>query len=434
VRRTVRQVGVLAAAATLVLTGCGRDDGGSSSSGEDGEAALGTGVTSEPCPEAVDESKGCIYLGIITDLTGVFAGVGTPLTEGGQAFWAKVNEDGGIGDYEVDVTTYVKDNQYDPDVHAEAFAEINDEVLMISQSLGTIATEAMLRDNDAEELLVLPATLGSNWLFEDRVLEIGTSYCAEAMNAVDYGVDELDADKVAAVHFPGDYGDDAAVGARIAAEERGAEFTDIPTGPGADQQAAAVAAVLKSEADVVVVATGPLELAAVVGGAVSQGFTGKFIGSIPTWNAALLDSPAAPAIEASYLWASSFPGYAAETPGNDAMREAAGDAAPNEYFAIGWAGSYVLKELLEQAVEEGDLTRGGLLELASSLTGPVDGEGTLPEGTGNYAGDANEAAVRVTQLFSPSPGTDGGVEPMGDVFTGPTAEGYDFQEACYLQK
>lgn len=430
-RRSVRRLGVLAAATTLVLAGCGRDDGGSEA---DGEASLGTGVTSEPCPEAVDESKGCIYLGIISDLTGIFAGVGVPITEGGQAFWQRVNEEGGIGDYEIDVTTHVRDNQYDPDVHAEVFAEINDEVLLMAQSLGTIATEAMLRDNDAEELIVLPATLGSNWLFEDRVLEIGTSYCAEAMNAVDYGVDELDADVVAAVHFPGDYGDDVAVGARIAAEERGAEFVDIVTGPGADQQAAAVAGVLRSEADVVVVGTGPLELAAVVGGAVSQGFEGTFIGSIPTWNAALLQSPAGPAIESSYLWATSFPGYDADTPGHEAMREAADGATPNEFFAIGWSGGYVLKDLLERVVESGDLTRAGVLAAIEEMTGGIDGEGTLPEGTGNYAGDANEAAVRVTQLFAPDASTDAGVSPQGDPFVGPTAEGYEFEEACYLQQ
>ncbi len=349
-RRSVRRLGVLAAVTTLVLAGCGRDDGGSEA---EGEATLGTGVTSEPCPDAVDESKGCIYLGIISDLTGVFAGVGVPLTDGGQAFWKRVNEEGGIGDYEVDVTTYVKDNKYDPDTHAEVFAEINDEVLLIAQSLGTIATEAMLRDNDADELLVLPATLGSNWLFEDRVLEIGTSYCAEGMNAVDYGVDELG---------------------------------------------------------------------------------GKFVGAIPTWNAALLQSPAAPAIEASYLWASSFPGYDADTPGHEAMREAAGDAPANEYFAMGWSGGYILKALLEEAVESGDLTRGGLLEIASSMSGDIESEGMLPDGSGNYAGDPNEAAVRVTQLFTPAADTDAGVEPMGDIFTGPTAEGHDFTEACYLQK
>ncbi len=58
----------------------------------------------------------------------------------------------------------------------------------------------------------------------------------------------------------------------------------------------------------------------------------------------------------------------------------------------------------------------------------------LPDGSGNYAGDPNEAAVRVTQLFTPAADTDAGVEPMGDIFTGPTAEGHDFTEACYLQK
>lgn len=430
-KQTARSWGVLAAATTLVLTGCGRDDDDGDGGG--GGAADAPGVTSEPCPEAVDEEKGCIYLGMISDLTGVFAGVGVPLTDGGQAFWRQVNEAGGIGDYEIDATTYVKDNEYNPDVHAQAFAEINDEVLAMAQSLGTAATEAMLRDSDAENLVVIPATLGSNWLFEDRVLELGSSYCAESMNVVDYGVDELGADSVAVVHFPGDYGDDSAVGARIAAEARGADFVDIPTGPGADQQAAAVAAVLDSQADIVVVSTGPLELAAVVGGAVAQGFAGKFIGSIPTWNAALLASPAGPALEASYLWASSFPGYAADTPGHDAMRAAAGDADPNEYFALGWTGGYLMKAALEKAIEDDDLTREGVLAAAKSLT-EVDSEGMLPDGSGNYAGDPNEAAIRATQLFTPAPKAPGGVEPLADPFTGPTAEGYDFQEACYLQQ
>jgi ABC-type branched-subunit amino acid transport system substrate-binding protein len=430
VKTTARRFVVLAAAATLVLAGCGRDD---DDGGEDGGAAEGPGVTSEPCPDAVDEEKGCIYLGVITDLTGPFKAVGVPLTEGGKAFWAQVNEDGGIGDYEVNVTEYVKDNQYNPDVHAQAYSEINGEVLAMAQSLGTAATEAMLMDSDAEDLVVLPATLGSNWLFEDRVLEIGSSYCAEAMNAVDYGVDELGSKGVAAIHFPGDYGDDAAVGARIAAEERGVTFTDIPTGPGADQQTAAIAALLKSKADLVVVTTTPVELASIVGGAAAQGFKGKFIGSIPTWNAALLDTPAGPALEAMYLWASSFSGWDGDTPGHEAMRESAGSAAPNEYYALGWTGAYIMKAALEQAVEDDDLSRAGLLEAATSLSG-VDGDGMLPEGSGNYAGDPNEAAVRVTQLSKPQKGTGSGAVLEVEPFTGPTAEAFDFQEACYLQK
>ena len=199
-----------------------------------GDAGSVPGVTSEACPDAVDEDKGCIYLGVITDLTGTFKGVGVPVTEGQKAFWKKVNEDGGIGDYEVDVTTYVRDNKYDPDTHAAVFGEIKDDVLALAQSLGTAHTNGILKDVQEANILTQPTSLGSNWIFEKGVIEIGTNYCAEAMNAVDYAVDDLGAKSIAAVHFPGDYGDDAMVGARIAAEERGIKFTDIATAPGAD--------------------------------------------------------------------------------------------------------------------------------------------------------------------------------------------------------
>ena len=62
------------AVATLVLTGC---RGG----GDDAEGA-GPGITSEPCPEAVNEDNGCIYLGAISDLTkGPFAPLAGPITD-----------------------------------------------------------------------------------------------------------------------------------------------------------------------------------------------------------------------------------------------------------------------------------------------------------------------------------------------------------------
>ena len=57
---------------------------------------------------------------MITDLTGLFKGVGVPFNEGQKAFWKSVNEAGGIGGYEVDITTNVEDSGYDPDKHAAA--------------------------------------------------------------------------------------------------------------------------------------------------------------------------------------------------------------------------------------------------------------------------------------------------------------------------
>lgn len=425
--RRATRLGVLATTLSLALmaSGCGRDD----------DASATPGVTDDPCPNAIDKDKGCIYLGVITDLTGVFKGVGVPVTEGQKAFWAMVNKAGGIGDYEVDVTKFAKDSGYDPEKHAQVFGEIKDDVAGLAQSLGTAQTNAILADAVKDDILVTPTSLASNWLFEDGVTEIGTNYCAEAMNVVDYAVDTGKAKSFAAVHFAGDYGDDAMVGARIAAEERGIKFTEVTTAPvdGGDTQEAAIGALIKAKPDYVLISTGPKEMATIVGGALKAGFRGKFIGSIPTWNAAVLDSPAAPAIQAAYMQATSFPTWESESAGAQKMREAVGGAAPNDWFFIGWAGSYVTKAVLEKAVENDDLTREGIVEAAAELE-TVDSEGMLPEGTGNYAGDPNESAVRTTQLNKVDPTSPSKVSLAVEPFTGPTAGGYEFEEACYLMK
>ena len=116
-----RKSAVLLVALALLATGCrggGEDDGGSS-------AVSAPGVTDEACPDAVNADNGCIYLGTISDLTqGPFAPLGVPITEAQAAFWNRVNEDGGIGGYDIDVTTYVKDNLYNPQTHQQVYGEI----------------------------------------------------------------------------------------------------------------------------------------------------------------------------------------------------------------------------------------------------------------------------------------------------------------------
>lgn len=424
-RRTMRfGAAASALALTLAVSGCGRED-------ETTDAV--PGVTSKACPKAVDDSKGCIYLGVLTDLTGVFKGVGVPFTQAQKDFWAKVNADGGIGDYEVDVVTNVKDTKYDTDTHAQMYQEIHEDVLAIAQSLGTAHTNTILPDAKDDEMIIGPASLGSNWIFEDNTIEVGTSYCAEAMNMVDHAVDTLKAKKVAVVHFPGDYGDDAMVGARIAAEERGIEFVDITTEPGQEKQGPVVATLLREKPNAVIIATSPTEMAAVVGGAAQQGLQVPFLGSIPTWNSLVLGTPAGPAITALYQQATSFPNWEDGGEGFEAMREAAGETPPNDWYALGWAGSYVMKEVLEQAVEDDDLTRAGVLKAAQDLDG-VDGDGSLPDGTANYAADAQDRAVRVTQLNKVDPKAPSKVSVATEPFTGPTAEGYEFTKPCYELK
>ncbi|MDN5746050.1 MAG: hypothetical protein L0H31_13120 [Nocardioidaceae bacterium] len=92
-----------------------------------------------------------------------------------------------------------------------------------------------------------------------------------------------------------------------------------------------------------------------------------------------------------------------------------------------------MKAILDKAVAEDKVTRAGVYNIANALTG-IDSEGTLPEGTANWAGDPNDDAVRVTQLNKVDQKSSSKVSVVVEPFTGKTAENYKFTDPCYLQK
>ena len=127
------------------------------------------GVTDEPCPKAIDATKGCIYLGTISDLTvGPFAPLAVPITKAQAAFWNRVNKAGGIGGYEIDVTKYVKDNKYNPQTHNEVYQEIKPNILALAQTLGSPTTAAILADLKASSIVAVPASWTSDWALRGR--------------------------------------------------------------------------------------------------------------------------------------------------------------------------------------------------------------------------------------------------------------------------
>ena len=427
---------IIGAAAALVLvgalTGCRGADPASSVS----DAGMKTdfGVTKEACPQAIDKTKGCIYLGTISDLTvGPFAPLGVPITKAEAAFWNRVNVSGGIGGYEIDVTKYVKDNKYNPQTHNEVYQEIKPNILALAQTLGSPTTAAIIDDLVASNIVAVPASWTSQWAFQDVILESGANYCVESMNALDFAKGENPGlQSVMAVHYAGDYGDDAAAGAKYGAGKLGLSFTDVKTDSGADKQGGAVAAIIAAKPDLVVLTTAPGDAASIVGTAAAQGFKGRIIGTSPTWNPALNTSPAASALAALYLQSGPWQTWGADTPGHKAMRAA---LTPNpsplsDGYTAGWVWSYALKAALEKAAANKDLTRAGLLAAAKSLTS-VDYEGMLPAGSGNYAAGPDKGVVRVTVISKPDPTAPTGITEVQKPTVGPTATGFSLTKACY---
>lgn len=428
-----------ALAVVLALTACRGDDGNGDGNGNGGEGAVSTdvGVTDEPCPEAVNEDNGCIYLGTLTDLTGPFAGFGIPLTAAQEAFWQRVNEAGGITAegvdqaYDVDVSTYNEDTGYDGTEHSRLYEEMKPNILALAQTLGSPTTAAIEPDMEASDIIGVPAAYTSVYNYQDVILESPANYCIESMNAIDYAVEEYGIESVMVVHFPNDYGGDAAGGVMLAAENHDLDFQAVPTPSGQGEQAEAVGRIAAEQPDLVYITTGPTETGAIVGGAVQNGYTGRFIGSNPTYNPALVapDSPVAEAVVGLYQVSTSFPNWGEDTPGHQAMRETLGDPDDlNDGYTIGWIWQYPMQAALEAALAEGDLTRAGLRAAATGL-GDVDYEGMLPDSAGNYAGGP-EAQPRETLIGTPDPEAPTGIVTAEDFFVGPTAEAWEPQ-VCY---
>jgi ABC-type branched-subunit amino acid transport system substrate-binding protein len=404
---------------------------------ETGDRRTGIGVTEEACPQAVNPDNGCIFLGTISDLTeGPFAALGVPVTEGQRAFWRRVNEEGGIGGYDIDVTTFVRDNKYNPQIHNQVWQEIKGDVLGLAQTLGSPTTAAIMNDLAAGDVVSVPASFSSEWLYQDVMLESGANYCIESMNAVDFAVEERDVASVMAVHFDGDYGDDGAAGVKIAAEAHDLRFTSVEYTPRArgGTPTAAVEAIIQQQPDLVILTLSPVDTVDVVGAAAQRGYRGLFIGTSPTWDPKLLQTQAAQALKDLYLQSSPIGAWPSDTPGHQAMREALGNVRPSEGYSNGWAWSYPMKAALQKAVENGDLTRQGLLAAVKQLD-KVDYQGMLPAGAGNYAGEPNEMAVRQSIIHRPDDAAPTGLTQVRGFFAGPTAQRFRFGNApCFAQQ
>jgi ABC-type branched-subunit amino acid transport system substrate-binding protein len=421
-KRQLIAIGLAAVLAGTALAAC--DDGKPAT-------AANPGVTREPCPNALNRTLGCIYLGFISDLTaGPQAAYAVALTEAQQRFWDRVNRSGGIAGHEIDTGTYVRDNRNDPRTHAKAYREIRNKVLALGQTMGERTTASVITDMRADGMVAVPAARTSAWGFEPTVLESGANYCVEAVNAVDYARGSGPVRSVMAIHLPGDYGDDHAAGVKAAATANRLTFINIKTDPGADRQSGSVDAILARRPDLVLLAVHPDETRAIVQGAAAGGFTGQIIGAGPSWDPDLLRGPAAPALRALYLQSAPWAPWSADTPGHRAMRAALGTAVPHEGQVAGWIQSYPLRAALAAAATNGELTRAGLLRAVRGLSS-VDYEGMLPAGAGNFAGGRG-AGGNQTLILSPATGAGvADVPVVRDFFAGPTLAGFNPDRPCF---
>jgi ABC-type branched-subunit amino acid transport system substrate-binding protein len=419
-------------------------------------APAATETTVAPAAEmtagrGIDVEAKVISVGLLADLTGLFAPLVIDITDAQKVYWDNVNAAGGINGWTVKLV--IEDTNYNVEQHIEKYEKIKEEVVAISQSTGSPTNVAALDLYKEDSMLVIPLSWYSGWgipEFDGGVmLEQNTNYCLEAMNILDF-INEMGGATIAIASFPSDYGFDNGAGVKLGADFYGMEVVYDGDGkviPG-QAQTEVIQGIVDSAADWTYLATNPSIGAEILAGAVQAGYAGKFTGSLPTYNFSLLDSPAGPLYDALFYQSAYNQAWGQESPGNDemmaAMAEAFPDRRPTDSFILGWNESITMHQVLEIAIANNDLTPEGVVAAANSMES-VDFAGSAPDQS--YAGTPNDYVQRSLAIFDPDlavytaaggadqtlsqeGGTTGSVLAK-DFFVGAAAADFEFSAPCY---
>jgi ABC-type branched-subunit amino acid transport system substrate-binding protein len=443
----------------LVLAACGGDDGGAdettTTAGETPETTEApTTETTEAMTDTtegemmdiatdvgVDLDAGTITVGFLTDQTGAFSPLVTQINAGIEAYWADVNANGGI--HGLEVVLDFADTAYDGEKHVQLFEEKKDEVVAFGHSVGSPQTVAITPGLQEQGMLAIPLTWYSGWsdpAYNSNVVPHGAPYCIEAMNSIEYMVDDsgIDSPTIAIASIPGDYGLDASAGAKLAAEALGLEIVYDGAGaiiPGDTTSYIEVGnAIAEADPDIVYHTGIPwLGWPEVYSQAVvTNGLEALWSGAAPSWGPTYVseESGIRDEIARDFYWGFPYLPWNGDSEGNQIVRDVmtATGAAPSDFYAEGFVEGQIMYQALNIAYENGDLTQAGVLAAAKSIES-VDYQGLAP--SDDYVGEPNETVQRVVQMMRPDPTSETGSMLVEADYTSPTAAAYEFNEACY---
>ena len=392
-----------------------------------------------------------IRIGLNADLSGPFASLVSQIVVGQEVYFEMVNEMGGVAGREVELV--ILDNAYDVPTHLANYEEFRLEseegVVFFTQSTGSPHTAATVEALAEDNLLAIPLTWYSGWADPDvgaNVVEINATYCVESMNGVQYLAETFDAETIAIVSLAGEYGQDGAAGAKLAAEALGLEI--VYDGEGAiagGDQTPIVTELVAAQPDIVWITTTPTTFAEIFGGSVAQGLQAQWSGNSPTYSYLLLNTALADALSAYYTHST----YTALWGANDSegmqlviseMQKRRPDAIFSDNYIRGFLEAMTAHQILEAAAANGDITRAGILEAFQSAD--IDYMGLAPNQT--WAGDPNDYIVRETYLYdvdasiftpdatvSDADGSTGNVLAAGP-YAGSLAQGFTYEGPCFV--
>ena len=391
-----RAAALLLAAAVATVSGCSTKAPSSSAGG--GSGAAGTVKTGPGI------SGKTITLGVLTDLSGVFAALGKDVTQANQLFWDQQNAKGGVcGKYQVKLD--VKDHGYVVQTAVQLYGGMKSSILALQHTIGSPINTALADQLQADKIVNIPEAWARNLTQNPENAVVGATYDVEMINGLDYLLKQgkiKEGDKLGHIYFQGEYGANGLAGSKYFASQHKMTIDEAQIKA---TDADMTAQVTKFKADgvkAILLTTAPKATASAAGVAAQVGLNVPILGNNPVYDPSLLKSPAGPAIMAHLLVASPVTAfetqpqllkdYTAKYPGT-----------PSLGAVHGYADAVVMDQILEKACANGDLTRDGVTKAKASLSN-VDTKGLVVPLDYSKLGQSPSAQSFILQ---PAPGPGG---------------------------
>jgi ABC-type branched-subunit amino acid transport system substrate-binding protein len=406
----------VAAVVALAATGCSNKAPESDNSGGGGGGGVktGPGVTADT-----------ISLGVLTDLHGVFAALGTSITNAQKLYWKSVNDDGGICGRQVKLV--IKDHGYDVQQAVTLYAQMTGQVAGFANVLGSPINTALLDSYTSDQQLVIPVSWASTLLSNDQIMVVGATYDYEMVDAVDYLVEQgtlKSGDKIGHIYFEGEYGENGLMGTKFAAEKDGLTLVPVKVKATDTDLSAQVTSLKSKGVKAIFLTISPTATASVAAVTGSLGWNVKLVGSNPSFAPGILDTAAADTLESNYIGVASWQQPASDDTAVQSLVKDYAAAYPKAAIdggiTWGWAAGEAYKEVLDKACDNKDLSREGLLKAFRETTS-ADTGGLVANLDYSKKG---ESPTKSVYIFQPDKSLPGGLKQISDLYEGKDATSY----------
>jgi ABC-type branched-subunit amino acid transport system substrate-binding protein len=364
VRRSAALVALVLAVASMAA--CGRDDDSSGGGGGDGELATAPGFDGKT-----------FTWGMLTVTSGPVAQGAVGSIAGTQTAVEALNARGGIaGKYPVKLV--LRDTAYDPSKTVQAYNSTKADVSAYATVFGTPPIKALVPQLRTDRIISVPGSFDGTLLREQPILLTSSPYETHVVTGVEYlrsqpgGADK----KVCGAGNEGAVAASVRRGLEHLRDEEGIDLGPIVEFPAAASNLTTQVQQLKrAGCEIVQIIANPVPgVSGAMSAAARLRFTPQWIGTSPNFIVQFKDSPVFDYLKEHYYIVSDTTPFGDTEHGGEDMRdfmaahERFGKEQPQWSYSNGWNSIRALEQVFEKAVEDGDVSRDGIMKALDSLT------------------------------------------------------------------